>query len=182
MEFLTEGLDAAPEPDATALQAYLEAHADRYAVPARVTFTHVFARGERPPPEGAALATGWADALRRGTDPATLGDPFVRGRSLAGASEAEVAAVFGAPFAARVMGLPLGAWSGPVVSSYGQHLVRVTVRSPGRAATLADVHAAVAHDWTEERRAAARRAALDRLRAAYAVRVEPPAPGVVAAR
>src|SRR5262245_9650785 len=44
MEFLTEGLEPIDAPTDRELQAYLDAHAARYAQPARVALTHVFVR------------------------------------------------------------------------------------------------------------------------------------------
>jgi hypothetical protein len=57
-------------------------------------------------------------------------------------------------------------------SSIRSRLVRVTERSGGRRATVAEVRRELARDWDEERRAAVGRAALARLRQRYDVRVE----------
>src|SRR5262249_4884420 len=123
MEFLTEGLDPVPEPTDTELQAYLDAHAEHYLQPDRVTLTHVFASNDRHGAATATLAEQWGEQLRAGADPATLGDPFLRGRELAAVSERDLAGILGNAFAAHVMQLPVGTWSAPIASSYGLHLV-----------------------------------------------------------
>lgn len=172
MAYLVEDLDPIPAPGDAELAAYLAAHPERYAKPARVSLTHVFAGNDRHGEGAAAIAAAWRPALEDGAAPGGLGDPFLRGRELTLWTESELAGAFGAPFAARVMALPVGAWSEPVSSPFGWHVVRVNERRPGRAPDLADVRDEVTHDWREERRDASNRAARERLRQRYAVEVE----------
>ncbi|HLK12737.1 MAG TPA: peptidylprolyl isomerase [Candidatus Binatia bacterium] len=167
MEILAEGPDA-PAPSDAVLAEYLARHAERYATPARVSLTQVWAG----PGVDAAAARALRARLAAGTDPAAVGAPFVAGRSFARRSEQELADVFGADFAAAAMGLPVGEWAGPVRSSYGFHLVLVRERQPGYPPVLDEVRAAVTRDWQEEERAARVRAARAALRARYAVAVE----------
>jgi hypothetical protein len=183
MEFLTEGLDPVPEPSDAELQAYLDAHAARWAEPERVTMTHVFVATDRHPDAAPALAAALRTRLAAGEDPAGLGDPFLRGREFPDRSRPELAAVFGPELATAVMALPPGEWSQPLRSSYGLHLVRVAGHAPRRAARLADVRAQVAHEWTVERRAAINAAALADIRRRYTIRVDAGEPATeVAAR
>jgi len=172
MAFVSEGLEPIPEPTDAELEAYADAHAARYALPDRVSLSHVFASADRHGDALDAVAAALRARLVAGDDPAALGDPFLHGRELTLRSERELAGLFGAAFAARVMSLPDGTWSEPIRSSYGLHLVRVTARRPGGRPPLAEIRDAVARDWREERRTAADRAALDRLRQRYDVRVE----------
>jgi peptidyl-prolyl cis-trans isomerase C len=171
MEFLTEGLDPVPEPADAELQAYLDAHADRYVVDDRVTLTHVFAASDRHGDAATTLASQWREQLRGGADPLALGDPFLRGREFAAIGQRELAGIFGGDFAAQVMRLPAGAWSAPIRSSYGVHVVRVSAHVPGHHPALAEVREAVGRDWRDERRADADRAALARLRQRYDIRI-----------
>jgi len=172
MEFLTEGLDPVPEPSDAELQAYLDAHAARWAEPERVTMTHVFVATDRHPDDAPAVAAALRARLAAGEDPARLGDPFLRGREFSDRSRPELAAVFGPELATAVMALPPGEWSAPLRSSYGLHLVRVEGHTLGRAARLADVRAQVAHEWMVERRAAINAAALADIRRRYTIRVD----------
>lgn len=186
MEFLTESLEAAPAPSEAELEAYLDAHRDRYSVPPRVTLMHVFASTEQQGEHVAEAAAAMRERLEAGADPSREGDPFARGRVFSLHSEAELAAAFGPEFANRVMALPVGTWSEPIRSSYGLHVVRIAERRSRHRPSLAGVRSAVLGDWREERRAAANRVALERLRRRYQVRVEPedagPAAKVAAAR
>ena len=47
---------------------------------------------------------------------------------------------------------PVGNWLGPVRSSYGFHLIRVTERQPGRIPLLAEVREAVRTEWVQAKR------------------------------
>lgn len=172
MEFLTEDLEPAREPTDAELAAQLAAHPERWAEPARVTLEHVFASRQRHGGAAATVAAAWRQALDAGADPAALGDPFLRGREFPRHSEAQLASVFGAAFAARAVGLAAGGWVGPVASSYGEHLVRIRERHEARQPALAEVRDAVRRDWLAGERERLDRTAMARLRAAYAIRVE----------
>jgi peptidyl-prolyl cis-trans isomerase C len=172
MQALLENTEPVPEPSDAELEAYLAAHAARYASPDRVSLTHVFVSAQRAGGDAPAEAARLRTTLVGGGDPAGLGDPFLRGRELRLHSEAELAAVFGASFAAAVVRLPEGEWSAPVASTFGLHVVRVTERRAGVAPTLATLRRRIEADWREERRRALEREAQERLRGRYVVRVE----------
>jgi len=172
MEFLLEGLHPIPEPTDAELEGYLAAHGDRYRTPARIDLTHVFVSRDRHGSDAQAAALALREQLTAGGDPAELGDPFLRGRELRAQSEQDLAGIFGPAFARAAAELPIGAWSQPVTSSYGLHLVRVNGRSAAELPPLARVRAAVQQDWAEEKRRAARAAALAEVRKKYVVRVE----------
>jgi len=172
MEFLLDGLHPVPEPTDADLEAYLAAHTDRYRTPARIDLVHVFVSRDRHGADANAMALRLRAELVRGADPAVVGDPFLRGRVLREQSEQDLAGIFGPAFARVALELPTGEWSEPVTSSYGLHVVRVSKRSPAELPPLAVVRAAVRQDWSEERRDAARKSALDELRGKYDVRVE----------
>jgi peptidyl-prolyl cis-trans isomerase C len=180
MELLDEE-EAPAVPAEAELQAILDGAGDRWARPARVALEHVFVARDRHA-DAAAEAARLRARLLAGDDPARLGDPFLRGRAFPPTAERDLAAMFGAPFARAVMALPeppqrdRGAWSEPIASSFGWHLVRVTAREEARPARLDEVRREVEHAWRERRRAEAKRAALDRLRMHYDVVLPPGGP------
>lgn len=154
MEFLVEDVAAPEAPTDEALDAYLRAHAPRYAEPARVSFRHVF--------------------FERGRDGgASAGDPFALGSTFVDVDLDRVARDFDEGFARALAELPAdGAWRGPVASRYGTHRVAVSARSPGGLPALARVRERVAADLATDQRAEANRAAWRRVAAGYRVRVE----------
>lgn len=172
MELLLENTETVPPPTDAELEAFLAAHAARYASPPRVSFTHVFVSSQR----AGDRATSEAEALRAqldaGTDPSALGDPFLRGRDFRLHSQAELASIFGPGFAAEVMALPAATWSAPLRSAFGVHLVRVSEKRAGTAPDLASVREQVEREWRVERHATLDREARARLRTRYVVRVD----------
>lgn len=114
MRFLLE--DSAPigEPDEATLLDWLRTHPDRYRVPERVSFEHVFfSRSVRGEDIAAAAARGRAQLSRDAADPATVGDPFFGRRSMKNADERGIARVFGRDFASAVISRAPGDWSPP---------------------------------------------------------------------
>jgi parvulin-like peptidyl-prolyl isomerase len=86
-------------------------------------------------------------------------------------SAQEVARVFGSEFAATLHGLPQGAWSEPVPSAYGLHLVFIDDVVPERAPSLDEVRGALERDLLRARTIEANDAYYESLREKYAVRM-----------
>jgi hypothetical protein len=74
MEFILENAQPRPEPPDTELQAYLEAHAERYALPERLSLTHVFVSNERAGGQAVAETEALRQQLLDGAAPEGLGD------------------------------------------------------------------------------------------------------------
>ena len=88
------------------------------------------------------------------------------------AAQDMVARDFGTAFARQVETAPLGQWSGPIASSFGAHLVRVTARMPAALPELGRIRRVVAREWENERRASARNENYQKLRGHYTVVIE----------
>jgi hypothetical protein len=157
------------EPSRAELAAFLARHPERFTRPARVRLSHVFLSRQR---RGAALArdahrlqAGLASAGSGPEGADTRGDPLPLPAHLPLRSERELAATFGPGFARRVFALPGGGWSGPVVSSYGLHLVWIHEHRPADLADSPPLWRAVREALLEERAGAALRERLEWLRA-----------------
>jgi parvulin-like peptidyl-prolyl isomerase len=93
-----------------------------------------------------------------------------------------VARQFGSDFADALPRLRINEWNGPIRSPFGDHLVRITAYVPGVPATLETARVAVAREWENERRVAARTAAYRKLRERYNIVIDAPEPHSVAIR
>jgi hypothetical protein len=83
-----------------------------------------------------------------------------------------IAPVFGDAFAGALDRAKVGVWQ-VVQSTAGWHLVRLDARKPGKAAVLEEVRDDVTKSWKSEQTLQATLLAMDRLKARYAVRIEP---------
>lgn len=173
MELLLATAEPGSPPGDDALAAYLAAHPERFTRPARVSIHHVFVGRAAHPGDGEEVARALLARLRAGAEPAGLGDPFPRGGSFPLHSAAELDAIFGPLFGARVVELPEGRWSGPVASSFGLHLVRVDERAEAAVPPLAEVRGEVARALAEERAEAATKQAYAELAARYVIELPP---------
>lgn len=157
------------------LDAHLKRHVHAFVEPARYRFAHVFLSGDR---RGAALerdAEKLLDELRsqrRTPDEiADLGDPFPLPRQLGPWSRREIAKQLGPGFAREIEALGSGQWMGPVVSTYGRHLVWLLDVTPATLPSLDELRSRLELAVREEHRRAARERGLDALRPRYTVRV-----------
>ncbi|MEA3210869.1 MAG: hypothetical protein QOE70_3926 [Chthoniobacter sp.] len=172
MEFLTQDIAASVEPDDAALRKFFEGNTARYAKAARVSFRHVFFSKERRGAKLEADAREALAALAKGASDETMGDPFLREHEFTDANADEIAAALGREFAEKVTTMPAGEWRGPVASSYGMHLVRVSGRAEPQPVVFEAVRDAVARDFSDERRRTANRDFLEGLKAHYRITVD----------
>lgn len=173
LEFLVDDIAGRAAPTAEELQAYLDAHADRFRTDPRFTFRYACFRTDRRE-DAAADARAALAALQRGeVGTASLGDPLLMiETSFADAPAREVARIFGAPFARGLDELPVGAWAGPVRSGYGWHLVLVERRAEGAVPPLVEIRDAVTRAWNTAKREEMDATLYRELRAKYDIVVE----------
>ena len=172
LDVITEESLGQSGPGDAELEAWLQENAARYARPAVLDFEQVLFDPVR---HGARLQTDVAAALARlraGADPDTLGDGSLLPARVAAGPADLVARDFGEEFAEALVSLPAGDWQGPVASGFGLHLVRVTGRTPGHPATLAEVRSSVERDWESDRRVRAKEDFYRRLRESYDVVID----------
>ena len=175
LEFLAEDFAALAEPADADLQAFLDAHVERYALSPRLSFQHVFVSEDKRGADAEGEALQLLSVLRDQDPESTtddVGDPLPLPRVLEDVSLEEVQRIFGDEFAEALEDLPAGSWQGPVRSAFGQHLVFVSRHEPGRQPELAEVRETIRRDWLAEQQRAARETFYDNLRERYEVTIE----------
>ncbi|WP_414474354.1 peptidyl-prolyl cis-trans isomerase [Microvirga sp. M2] len=169
MAFLLDDTIRVADPPEAELRALYEAHPEFVLTPPRVSFSQVFFRREN----GDDRARATLAALSNGAmDLEEQGDSLLLGDSFADQDEQTLGNLFGPSFARTVVDLPVGRWSGPVESSYGLHLVKVTAVSPSQARPFAEVRVRLAEVWHRERQEAAEAQLLRGLIEKYRVSVD----------
>jgi hypothetical protein len=165
MEFLAESDAARLEPSDADLQAFLDANADRFAKPLRLSFEQILL------PSGAGeedVAATLAE-LRQGARPSEIGATNLLPPRLDEMAVVAIDRVFGVGFGDALAGQPLGHWSGPIRSGYGQHLVRVSERSEAALPSLSDIRERVEAEWRSVRARDSRDAFSDSLLGRYSI-------------
>ena len=141
------------------LQRYLKEHAERYAEPAKTTFTHVFiSTATRSLDEAQQLAQQQLKLLNQQKtlfhQALGFGDRFLYHRNYVQKDAEFIASHFGESLQAAVVGLPASEnqWHGPYQSPYGYHLVLVAQQTPEYHPHFEEVKGRVAQDLLQERR------------------------------
>ena len=141
--------------------SFLDANAERYRTPERISFNHRFYGAERTRAE-AAIGINQDTPLDDGQD-------FYMGKTLQGYSVAELIPIFGSAFTRSLGDQPEGKWEGPLLSTRGWHLLQVTERLPARARSREELGAQLANDWRQYQLTLQRRNKLDEILSRYQV-------------
>jgi parvulin-like peptidyl-prolyl isomerase len=171
LTFLVEDTSRIADPLEGELRRFYDAHADLYQTKPRVTFSHVFFSPERRRQADADAAAALIQLAAAGAS--VEGDPMLFDDRYADVDEPTVLRLFGADFARTVLAMTPGTWNGPVRSSYGLHLVRVTDICPAERRGFEVVRDAVSNDWRRERERNTKAAYLAKLRDKYGVAAGP---------
>ncbi len=173
MEFLFEDVAALREPAPGELSTWFASHAERYTLPARASFRHLYfspdRRGERAREDATQALAKLAREPAAGPTAETLGDPFMFQDYYGDRPFDDIARSFGPGFARALFQLAPGAWAGPLESGYGWHLVWVDGVTPARVPEFEEVASDVQREWLEEQRAGIRERAFEEMRARYEV-------------
>ena len=176
IEFLTEDLASQAQPTEAELQTFLQQNLDKYRLPERRSFVHIYfnidRRGEAAVEAAEETLTQLQGAPEAAVDYAQLGDRFMLAYNYSALSEAEVARQFGGSFATSLFEVEPGEWQGPVWSGYGLHLVRVTDVWEGSVPELDQVRDEVLRDFAAELRDQARDAMFSSLSAQYEISID----------
>ncbi|MFI5315744.1 MAG: peptidyl-prolyl cis-trans isomerase [Myxococcota bacterium] len=178
MGFLAEDVAAAHEPTADELRAWFEKNTDKFELPGRASFRHLYfgsdRRGARAHDDAVAALAKLAGQPQDTKLAVGLADPFMFQDYYADRTPEQLAKEFGPQFATAVAKLAPGSWQGPVESGYGWHLVFVDSVVPGRVPALEEVESDVKTAWLGEQKERARNEAYKAMRAKYTVLLPAP--------
>lgn len=180
MEFLSEDVTAAHEPSTQELQNWYAKNSQKFALPDRATFRHLFfsfdRRGQRAQSDAAAAFEKIARQPEDSPAAVALADPFMFQDYYGDRGPDQLAKEFGPSFALGLFQLKPGSWQGPIESGYGWHLVWIESVVPGRVPAFEEVEPDVKTAWLAAQKADAWRKAYAEMRAKYEVVVpQPPA-------
>jgi len=175
MDFLAADVAALQTPGDAELRGWYTQNSDRFALPPRASFRHLYFSFDRRGAHDAAaaaldkIAGEPADAARF----AAVADPFMFQDYYAERAPDQIAKEFGPGFAKAVFQLKPGAWQGPIQSGYGWHLAFVDAIEPGRVPAFEEVEPDVKSAWLDQKQREIKRIAFEAMRARYTVVVPP---------
>lgn len=154
MEFLSAAMVDSLTPSDADLESYLKANPAKFEMEPEIAFRQIFlspdVHGDKIDQDARATLVSLEGAYA--VDPTTRGDPTLLPGEMPLTGKTAIARTFGTDFADALDKAIPGQWSGPVSSSFGYHIVRVSAREAGRVPALADVREAVLREWANDRR------------------------------
>lgn len=139
MAFLVQDTARLAEPGEEVLRRFYDARRAQYQTQARISFTQLYFNTE------AAARRALGELGTRNA--ADLGDSSMLERDYLQADEQTIASVLGPELAGRIFALAPGQWNGPLVSSYGFHLVRVDTQQAAQARPFEQARTQVLDEW-----------------------------------
>ena len=173
MDFLAEDLSTLREPTRAELQAYFQTNQAEFSYPPRISFRHVYFSFDEHEDKTRAVATAALPKLagQSADSPVAteLSDAFMFQDAYAAQTPEQVSGVFGGKFARALFALPTNAWTGPIESGFGWHVIFIESLTPARVPEFAEIEAEVKLEWMANQRAEFKRQAYEVMRAKYEV-------------
>ena len=170
MRFLNNEDAAIEEPSDADLRMWMDANAEQYTLSSLYNLDQIYlGQGESG---NADRVNQMVEQLNKGAaKPADFARPISLPATLSNASTSDISRQFGDQFAKSLEALKPGLWEGPVPSGFGLHLVKITSKTPGKAAALDEVRQQVTNDWRATQTAESETKALDRYKTQYQINV-----------
>lgn len=178
VQFLAEDVATAHEPSTAELKAWFEKNTDKFALPSRYSFRHVYfspdKRGTNAHDDATKALARIAGQPEDGAQITSVADRFMFQDYYGDRAPSAIAKEFGPQFAVALEKVKPGSWQGPIESGYGWHLVFVDNVIPGRIPAFEEVESDVKTAWLGEQKAQALEKAYKSLRSKYTVLLPSP--------
>lgn len=150
------------------MKLFFALRSERYQVPAQYSFQQIYFKADADAEAQARdLAAQFNDSEPTAERLPNYGDHSMLVRAMHNVSEPEVARIFGNEFAANLSHLSEHKWSGPVRSTYGMHVVKLTQLEQAHIPELNQVREQVETDLRYETSEAAKEQAYLELASKY---------------
>ena len=175
MELIVEDVAGLSPPTDEDLETYLAEYRESFRQQPQVSFIHVYLNSDK---RGARVEDDAREVLARlsaagiDADPESYSDPSMLPKELPLYYIKDIGRLFGVDFSRQILEVKPGAWTGPVWSSYGLHLVYVRERIEGRDPILDEVRKELEREWSAKRRREFKEQTYNKLRERYTVTIE----------
>jgi hypothetical protein len=171
MEFISNDLAELNQPDETKLNEYFLDNQEKYELPPRISFTHIYFSLDK---RGAKVVEDAKSVLAGLNVPRApeKGDSFMMQYDFVKETPFEVERLFGKGFADELFTLGVNTWQGPIESGYGLHLVLISEKIDSRIPELASVIENVRTDFMFEQKQKVNREVYERFKERYEIVIE----------
>jgi peptidyl-prolyl cis-trans isomerase C len=173
VQFLAEDVATAHEPSTAELKTWFEKNTDKFALPSRYSFRHVYfspdKRGTNAHDDATAALVRIAGQPEDAPLIPSMADRFMFQDYYGDRAPSAIAKEFGPQFAVALEKVKAGSWEGPIESGYGWHLVFVDTVIPGRIPAFEEIESEVKTAWLGEQKTRAWQKAYQTMRAKYTV-------------
>jgi peptidyl-prolyl cis-trans isomerase C len=173
MQFIAEDVGAAHEPSTAELKAWFGKNSNKFALPSRYSFRHIYfspdRRGKNAQEDAARALTKIAGQPEDSKLASSLADPFMFQDYYGDRAPEALAKEFGPQFVVALEKLKPGSWQGPIESGYGWHVVFLDTIIPGRIPAFEEMEPDVKTAWLAEQKQLAWTTAYKEMRDKYTV-------------
>ncbi len=158
-------------PTEEQIDSYYNSEVDRYRSPDVISIEHIyyyFPQNLDTVDYGGILAQLETKVL----DWKDLGDRFWLGAILEGYSRESLTTMLGEAFTDQIFRLDLEKWHGPLKSSRGTHLVRITQNSEGQVLSREQARSLVVQDWLRKQREDLLQRKIDQIKESYHIEIK----------
>jgi len=170
LDFILEDL-VVEEVNDEILLLFLEQHPEKFSQQTQTSFEQLYLNPDKHQ-DLVADAVIMLQSLRDGAIPQTLTDPTMLPYAYRLLTQNEIARQLGNKFALEVEVLVPGEWAGPIYSSLGGHLVKITEQIPSSLPELAEVRSEVEREYHAQRRQQQKDIAYQKMLEGYEVVIE----------
>jgi hypothetical protein len=150
MSFISDDVAVVMPATEADLLAFFDGRKDQFRLPERYTWRHVVFSAERPGDSERSAAEAALRSAPAGEDPA--GDPSLVPGTFSEASREAIVGEFGESFYQALASARESQWTGPVMSPFGAHLIRLESRIPASEPSYDAVREQVREAWLSEER------------------------------
>ncbi len=154
-----------------ALTSYLENNPDKFQADPQFSFQQIYINPDKHQ-DAQAVAQALLLRVANGEDPDVLGDATLLQPYFSQASGRIIDNHFGEGVADQLARLSINNWTGPVISSYGLHLVKVSEHIASYLPPLAEIRKVLEREYTAQRRLEQKDQAYQAMRERYQIVIE----------
>ncbi|MHC4439629.1 MAG: peptidyl-prolyl cis-trans isomerase [Planctomycetota bacterium] len=173
--FVLEDLAESADPTDEELKDYMQKKQEKYRIPETISFTHIYFSLEKRKDVLKEAETILAGLKSKNTSPeeaVSLGDAIMIDSTFRSKYPDEVARVLGRAFADELFSMDEKGWQGPVVSTFGLHLVYISDRTASRMPEFENIREDVKNDFMYERKKDVVDSAYNAVKSRYTIIVE----------